>query len=314
MKVCSFLPAVTQMIYDMNLQNDLYGITFECPPRALLEKEILVYCTLVAKPGEDSKNKVFTSKEIDILYSQSKSSGTTLYYIDEEKFLAIAPELIFTQDTCDVCQIDTQSVVRSVHKLDQSPKIISITPNSLEDVFTSALVVAEAMGAKEKGLQYIQALRDKINFIQKTLEEKQAPLRQICLLEWLEPLFNCGHWIPDQIRLAGGVDTLSKPHKDSHRISWEDLEEYNPDILILAPCGFSIERTLEEIQVLIQKKGWENLRAVKNNSVYIADFAYFTQSSPSTLTQGIALLAALLHPTLFKIEEGLEKRVFHVTR
>ena len=134
MTVSSFMPAVTQMIYDMGLQHFLNGVTFECPEMALKEKDVAVRYKL--------EGKELTSKEITEIFSKTKKEGGTLYYVDESVLESIAPDLIFTQDVCDVCQIDTESVAKSAYKLAKSPKLISITPNSLEDVFNNALIIA----------------------------------------------------------------------------------------------------------------------------------------------------------------------------
>ena len=303
MKVCSFLPAATQMLYDMNLQNMLYGITFECPNQALSEKEILIHCTI------DPKN--LTSTEIDIIFSESIKTQKSLYRIDETKLKNILPDIIFSQDTCDVCQIDTKCIANAIDELPKKPKIISISPNSLKDVFDSAILIAESMNQKNIGIKYIQNLENKIDFIVDTLRKHKAPLKTVSLLEWIEPIYNCGHWIPHQIGYAGGIDLLSHPNGDSIRTPWEKIVQYNPEILIIAPCGFSTQRTLEEINTLTQKEEWKQLQAVQNNNVFIIDFDLFTQSSASTLTSGIEILAALFHPNIFDIPEYLKNKYIH---
>jgi iron complex transport system substrate-binding protein len=137
MKVSSFMPAVTQMIYDMNLQKYLDGITFECPQIALKEKQVAVNCVL--------EDKDYTSEEINRIFSQSKATGESLYFVNEAVLESIAPDVIFTQDVCDVCQIDTQCVEASLHRLEKTPELISITPNSLADVFDNALTIAKTL-------------------------------------------------------------------------------------------------------------------------------------------------------------------------
>ncbi|WP_233901083.1 ABC transporter substrate-binding protein [Tenacibaculum piscium] len=297
MKVSSFMPAVTQMIYDMGLEEYLDGITFECPAIALAEKQVAVKYKL--------EGQTLTSDEINTIFSKTKAEGGTLYYVDEPVLESIAPDIIFTQDVCDVCQIDTESVAKSACKLAKQPTLISITPNSLDDVFENALTIAKAMGKEEIGIKYVQKLKNRIYNIVDTQRANRIQSKSVMLLEWIDPLFNCGHWIPHQIGYAGGIDLLSHPSGDSIVISWDKIVKYNPEILIIAPCGYGISRTMEDMQFLEDKPEWSSLKAVKNKQVFIADFAMFTQSSASTLVDGIACLSAMIHPNYFEVSSEL---------
>jgi iron complex transport system substrate-binding protein len=134
------------------------------------------------------------------------------------------------------------------------------------------------------------------------------PLKRVSLFEWIEPVYNCGHWIPFQIVQAGGTDMLGNPAGDSMVTSWEKIIKYDPEILVIAPCGFEIKRAKEEIHLLTQKKGWNEIKAVQTKQVYLADYDLFTQPSASTLVDGIELLAALFHPQLFPVPGQLVKK------
>ncbi len=291
------MPAVTQMIYDMGLQELLEGVTFECPQIALKEKKVAVKYKL--------EGKTLTSEEINTIFSKTKAAGDTLYYVEEAVLESIAPDIIFTQDVCDVCQIDTESVAKSAYKLPKIPELVSITPNSLEDVFDNALTIAKAMGKEEIGINYIKKLKDRIASVVDIQRAHKLSSKSVMLLEWIDPLFNCGHWIPHQIGYAGGIDLLSHPSGDSIVISWDKIVKYDPEILIIAPCGYGIERTMEDMSFLTEKKEWNSLRAVKNGQVYIADFAMFTQSSASTLVDGIECLATMIHPEYYNVSDTL---------
>ncbi|WP_422860227.1 ABC transporter substrate-binding protein [Flagellimonas sp. S174] len=300
LKVCSFMPAVTQMLYDMGLEDHLYGVTFECPEQALKEKEPVVRCIL--------EGKDLSSTEIDALFSASKSQGMDLYYVDEPLLERIAPDIIFTQDMCDICQIDTACTAAAVANLKKQPELVSISPESLDDVFESAVTIATALGKEELAYRYLNGLHNRIDDVVDTLRAARALPKRVMLLEWIDPIFNCGHWIPHQIAYAGGVDMLSNPSGDSIVTSWEKIVKYNPEVLIVAPCGFKIDRALEELHILIKKEGWDNLKAVKDDSVYIVDFDMFTQSSAGTLVDGIEVLAALFHPELREVPAKLSHK------
>jgi iron complex transport system substrate-binding protein len=300
MIVSSFMPAVTQMIYDMGLQEYLHGITFECPKIALAEKKVVVRYKL--------EGQELTSVEINTIFSKTKAEGGTLYYIDEPVLESIAPDVIFTQDVCDVCQIDTACVATSANKLPKVPKLISITPNSLEDVFENAITIADAFGKKEVGIAHVKKLKERIYSIVDLQRAKRIQLKSVLMLEWIDPLFNCGHWIPHQIGYAGGIDLLSHPSGDSIVIPWDKIVKYNPEILIIAPCGYQISRTLEDMKFLEEKPEWTTLSAVKNGQVYLADFDMFTQSSADTLVNGIECLAKMIHPEYFEISGILNQK------
>lgn len=300
LKVCSFLPAVTQMMYDMGLEDHLFGITFECPQQALEEKLPVVRCVM--------EGKNLTSTEIDALFSASKHQGKSLYYVDEPVLKQIAPDIIFTQDICDVCQIDTECTAAAVAVLEKQPEIISISPESLEDVFSTAIKIGEALGQEEKAYVYLEALHKRIDKVIDNLWKHRAMPKRVMLMEWIQPIYNCGHWIPHQIAYAGGTDMLANPSGDSIVTPWDKIVKYDPEILVIAPCGFTITRTMEEMHLLTQKPGWETLKAVKNNKVFLANFELFTQSSAGTLVDGIELLAGLFHPDINSIPTQLQHK------
>lgn len=302
LKVCSFLPAVTQMLYDMDLEDHIYGVTFECPEIALKEKQPVVRCIF---EGEN-----YTSIEIDTFFSASKNEGKKLYYVDEQLLQEIAPDIIFTQETCDVCQIDMECTMAAVSNLEKQPQLISISPASLTDVFENAVTIAKALGKEAIAHEYLARLDVRIDAVIDTLRLAKVMPKRVMLMEWLAPIFNCGHWIPHQIGYAGGIDMLSNPSGDSIVTSWDKIVKYNPEILVIAPCGFTIERTLEEMHLLTEREAWNSLKAVKENKVYIADFDLFTQSSASTLVCGIELLTGLFHSEVLAVPEGLTGKCY----
>jgi len=304
MKACSFLPAATRMIYDMQLQHLLYGVTFECFQRAIEEKPKIVRYAL--------EGKKYSSLEIDKIFSASKAQGKSLYYVEEELLQQIQPDVIFTQDVCEVCQIDTECTTAAVAKLEKQPVIMPLTPQNLDDVYHTAIVIASALGHEEKAYSYLAGLKKKTDAILDKLRSERMPLKRVSLLEWMEPVYNCGHWIPYQVALAGGIDMLSNPSGDSIVTAWEKILKYNPEVLVIAPCGFEVKRSVEELHLLMQKQGWTDLEAVKTKQVYVVDYDLFTQPSASTLTEGIELLAALFHPGFFSVPKHLEHKFINV--
>ncbi|WP_316836907.1 ABC transporter substrate-binding protein [Pedobacter nutrimenti] len=297
-KIVSFLPAATKMIYDMGLEEHLYGVTFECPKEAA-DLPKVVRCVL--------EGKNYSSIEIDRIFSASKAQGKSLYWVDEDLLEEISPDVIFTQDTCEVCLIDTACTLSSIQHLSKQPELVQLSPNNLDDVFNCAVTVARAIGKEEVAFQYLAGLKSVMNAILDRLRGAGAPLKRVMLMEWIEPIYNCGHWIPFQIAAAGGVDMLSNPAGDSVVNKWEKIQKYNPEVLVIAPCGFDIRRSEEEMHLLTSKPGWNELEAVKNNAVYLADFDLFTQPSIGTLVKGVEVLSCLFHPEIFQADEALSK-------
>ncbi|QPH39917.1 ABC transporter substrate-binding protein [Pedobacter endophyticus] len=299
MKVVSFLPAATKMIYDMGLQEYLYGVTFECPKEAADQPKI-VRCIL--------EGKNYSSIEIDKIFSASKAQGKSLYWVDDALLESIAPDIVFTQDVCEVCNIDTVCTETAVMKLSKRPTLVPLSPDNLQDVFECAITIARAMDKEEVALNYLAGLQQKTDHILDKLRANKAPLKRVMLMEWIEPIYNCGHWIPFQIAAAGGVDMLSNPAGDSIVTQWDKILKYNPEVLVIAPCGFDVNRSVAEMSLLTSKKGWHDLEAVKTDQVYIADFDLFTQPSIGTLVQGIEALACMFHPEIFEADEMIARK------
>jgi iron complex transport system substrate-binding protein len=302
MKACSFLPAATKMIYDMGLQHHLHGVTSECPIEAVSEKPKLVRCLL--------EDKQYSSDEIDRIFSTSKAQGKSLYYIDEDLLQQIQPDIIFTQDVCKVCQIDTQCTAAAVAKLQKQPILVPLNPRSLDDVYDTAITIASALGEEERAYCYLALLWKRTVAILDKLRQYKMPMKRVSLIEWIEPVYNCGHWIPFQIAQAGGIDMLSNPAGDSIVTSWEKIIKYDPEIMVIAPCGLETKRAVREMHLLTQRARWSQLKAVQTQQVYLADYDLFTQPSASTLVDGVQLLAALFHPKLFEVPKELQPKYF----
>ena len=306
MTCCSFLPAATQMIYDMNLQHLLQGVTFECPPTALKDKSKVVRYVL--------EGNVYTSIEIDRIFSASKAQGKSLYYVDEAILESISPDIIFTQDVCEVCQIDTACTAAAVSKLKKQPQLVPLSPNTLSDVFNTAITIACALGHEEAAYKYLAILQNRIDSIIDKLREKRVPPKRVMVMEWIEPVYNCGHWISYQVAYAGGVDMLSNPGGDSIVTLWDKIVRYDPEVLVIAPCGFQVQRTVSEMDILMKKTEWQHLTAVKQDSVYIADYDLFTQPSAGTLTDGIEILAAMFNPSVFSVPSHLQHKCLALSK
>lgn len=289
LKVCSFLPAATTMIQQLGLDAYLYGVTFECPS----DKPKVVRSHL--------EGNTLSSDEIEKVVSGYSRQGKSLYYLDEELLNELSPDIIFTQDVCEVCQIDLSYVEKAVSKLKKQPLLIPLTPKNLDDVYQNAITIAKAVNEEQAAYQLLASLKKRTDYITDQLRAHSAPVKRVMVMEWMKPVYNCGHWIPFQVALAGGVDMLSNPSGYSVHVDWDKIINYNPEVLVIAPCGFDIKRTCMELEVLTSRPGWETIKAVTDKKVYLADADLFTQ--PGTkLIDGVELLSTLFHPEIFSMK------------
>ena len=296
MRICSFLPSATEIIYALNLGDSLYGVTYECDyPSDVKEKPVVVL-------GSHGMN-LMRSREIDKLVSQSLSNGESLYVIDEKKLKDADPDLVLTQGVCKVCAPSGTQIAQLPEILGRDVEVLSLDPKSLDDIIEDIIRVGTLTGRLQVAQRVANDLRSRIDTVR--LLNSDRPKRKVFCVEWLDPIFNAGHWIPDVISIAGGHDVLGS-NGASTRIEWEKVLNYDPEVLILMPCGYNIAKTISEIQSIVSREGYNDLTAVKNNQVYVLDgSAYFSRPGPRIVT-GIEILANILQPDVscYEIPDG----------
>ncbi|HTL99477.1 MAG TPA: ABC transporter substrate-binding protein [Holophagaceae bacterium] len=297
MKACSFLPACTHMIHDLGLDDRLAGVTFECPS----DKPAVIRSVL--------EGHTYDSAEIDRVVSEAAREGRSLYFVDRDLLERLAPDLVFTQHVCDVCQIGTSEVERAIFGLPKVPRVVPLVPRRFDDVVENALTIARELGDEPAGDRFVAACQARVGAVVDRLRAHRLPMRRALVLEWMDPLYNCGHWIPDQIALAGGCDALSNPAGYSVPLEWERLRRYDPEVLVAAPCGFHVARAERELDRLTRLEGWEDLQSVRSGRAFLADADLFTQPSLGGLVDGVELLAALFHPGHFEVPPRLREKV-----
>ena len=283
MQICSFLPSATEILYALGLGNSVAGVTFECdfPPEAA-RKTVVVNTNLAPD---------LTSAEIDRDVNQYSSHGEGLYRVDMRKLETIKPDLIVTQELCDVCAISTSYVAKAVYQLSSKPQVLSLTPHTLEDVLDDVLRVGEVTDRDAEARALVSSLRERIAKVGE-MTKLQRPT--VVCLEWLSPPFNGGHWIPEMIDLAGGVDPLGKLGKDSYRMEWDQVLQVDPDVVLVMPCGHNLERSVEEYHATQFPEGWKQVKAVRNGRVYAMNAsAYFSRPGPRLVT-GLEIVHSLL--------------------
>lgn len=286
MRICSLLPGATEIAYLLGLGDQIVGVTHECdyPPDAK-------YKPVVVRSAIDPNR--MSSQEIDSKVAELLQAGKGLYTIDDKIFLEASPDVILTQGLCDVCALDHDEVVKAAQRLPRMPEIISLNPHSLAEILDDIVRVGGATERESIATTLVHALRERIDQVSAS-EPKYRP-RVVCL-EWFEPLYVAGHWVPEMVALAGGFDVLGRKGEPSHKVAWHSVLDANPDIILLMPCGFDVRRTVKESTPLRSLDGWNDLPAVKAGNVYALNGnAYFSRPGPR-LVNGLEILARIIHP------------------
>jgi iron complex transport system substrate-binding protein len=302
MQICSFLPSATEIVYALGMGDSLAGVTFECdyPPEASLKA--VVVNTLI-RSG-------LTPLEIDQAVRKQMAAGGSLYFVDLPKLQEIQPDVVVTQDLCRVCALSTSDVAKAISELPSHPQIISLEPHSIEQVFQNIETVGAAIGRRAEAGSLLRDLRGRVDRVKSNVPPG-APLRVLCL-EWLSPLFQGGHWVPEMVELAGGNAVLATAGERSVCISWEQIWEADPEVIVVMPCGFHLEDTVAQYGNTVFPAPWAKVSAVKNDRVYAVDgTAYFSRPGPRLVT-GIEILQATLRDEGFdQLPPGSVSKLSH---
>lgn len=287
-RIVSFLPAATEMVYALGLDDRLIGISHECDfPQVAKQKPTVVRPSL--------ELAALAPREIDDAVVRQLHSGASMYAVDEALLRGLAPELILTQDLCQVCAPSGNEITRLLVSLDTRPDVLYFTPKTLADVWSDLRTLGDRTGTRDRAERIIANGEQRIAAVVERVS-RATDRPRVFFAEWVDPIYCAGHWIPEMIQLAGGIDPLARPGGESVRVEWSDVIASAPDVVIVAPCGFSAEAAAEQIPLLAQRSGWDDLPAVRNGRVYPVDAnAFFARPGPR-LVDGIELLARLLHP------------------
>ena len=289
-RIVSFLPSATEMACALGLGHQLLGITHECDyPPEVNGKRIVVRSFL---PIE-----TMTQAEIDVAVRERMRQGLSLYQVDEAAVSDIAPDIILTQDLCQVCAPSGNEVSQLLKRLPNQPRILWQTPKTIDEIFDAVRELGEVTGRQPIADALIRDGRVRLDAI--AAATVGLPRPRVFCMEWMDPIFCCGHWVPEMVRIAGGYDELGRDGSDSVRVSWDEVRRAAPDIVIVMPCGFDLEKTIAESAMLSSYEGWNDLPAVRSGRVYAVDAnSYFARPGPRVV-EGTELLAHLIHPTRF---------------
>src|ERR1700761_6343834 len=290
-KIVSLLPSATEIVCALGLEDNLVGRSHECDFPAEIKRGPI--CSEANIPDGLSSSAIDT-KVKELLYD-----ALSIYTVKREVIKELMPDVVITQAQCEVCAVSLKEVEEALENyLDKDASIISLQPNSLDDIFNDITTVAKALNVDEAGKALLEELQERVDIIHHKLKFTENKPTVACI-EWLEPLMLSGNWVPDLVSIAGGTSVLTQTGKHSPYIKWEDIRESDPEILVVMPCGFPIGRTLREIDIFLQMPGFNEMKAVKNQRVYIADGnQYFNRPGPR-IVDSIEILAEIIHPKQF---------------
>lgn len=297
MRIVSLLPSATEIVYALGLGDSLVGVTHECDYPTEVRARLVVTRSLL-------DHSTSSSAEIDEAVNQQLRDGLSLYALDQALLAELRPDMILTQALCEVCAVSYGEVERAVRDVsagfgDLAPQVLSLEPAGLDDILKTITIVGTTLGVQQRAADVVAALRARTERVRE--RAALAPRRpRVACLEWIDPPFGPGHWLPELIELAGGQPGLGKAHADSRRIAWDDVIAFAPEVIVVTPCGFDLSRAMEEaLRVLPYRTGWEALPAVRKDRVYVVDGnAYFSRPGPR-IVDSLELLAELIHPDLF---------------
>jgi iron complex transport system substrate-binding protein len=290
-RIVSFLPAATEMVFALGAGDLLVGISHECDfPPSVKGKPVVV------RPALDLQS--MTLREIDVAVAEQIRSGASLYTVDEDLLCELKPDLILTQNLCQVCAPSGNDLASALKLLHPAPEILWMSPHSLAGVFENILELGQALGLTNAADACVEDCRRRLAQVAAKTADISSRPRVFCM-EWADPVYCAGHWVPEMVELAGGRDELAHRGSDSVRMAWAEIVEWAPEIIIFAPCGFNLEKALQQVSYLERLPGWAELPAVRKQRAYVVDAnSYFARPGPRVV-EGTELLAHLIHPELF---------------
>ena len=283
-RIVSLLPAATDLVAVLGRADDLVGRTHECDwPEGVVDVPVVT----AAEVDQDR----MSSREISLAVGGSAHSGSSLYTVDIERLAALAPDLVLTQDLCDVCAVSYRRVSEAVRLMDTDTRVVSLEPRTLAEVFGTLATVGDLLGVDTTDI--VAGLRARLA----AADPRPAHRPRVLVVEWMDPPWPAGHWVPEQVSAAGGTPLLAAPGEHTSAVEWDAMLATDPDVVVVAPCGFPPRRTRAEIDVLTSRPGWADLRAVRDGRVWLADGPSFFNRPGPRVVRGVEILAHILHGT-----------------
>ncbi len=290
-RLVSLLPSATEIICALGLQEHLVGVSHECDyPLAVAALPAVTHTTIP---------KGLDSRAIDEKVHELLKTDAALYHLNEDVLARLRPSHIVTQALCDVCAVSASEVETVARRLPGNPRVINLEPMSLQQVFDTFTLIGVTTGREKEAAKAVKSLQARVDAVLlRSAGIAQGAKPRVAMLEWIDPLFNAGHWTPELVAMAGGIDCLGNLNRPSVQVSAAALSEARPDVLFIAPCGFDESRTEQDLPMLERLPGWGDLSCVRSSRVYYTDGnAFFSRAGPR-LVESLEILAHALHPEL----------------
>ena len=289
-RIISFLPSATELIYELGAQDRLFGVTHECNyPNDASNKPRVIES--VFEPEKMS------SQEIDDKICELSERGEEIYKLVTKNVSNAKPDLIISQEICEVCSAYTNQVKNAMSILEEKPEIYSMSPHDIQGILKCVKDIAEKIDEVGRGGEIVNSLNTRINKIKKVPISDRP---KVLGIEWIKPFFTAGHWIPEMIEISGGINLITKSGEHSRKMDITEIENADPDVLIIMPCGFNVQKTISEYQKYLSNNSrWNKLRAVKQRKVFAVDANSFFSKPSIRIVRGIEILAKILHPEIF---------------
>jgi iron complex transport system substrate-binding protein len=289
-RIVSLLPSATEIVALLGLEEQLVGVSADSDWPAEVVKRLPVLNTVSIDTGH------MTSAEIDRAASDGHK-GASLYHVDPDLLRSLEPDLILTQEICEVCAVSRRDVELATRTLGYTPQVLSLSPVTLDQVLDDIELVAKTAGVERQSVELVDDLRERLESVRTRASELARP--SVFCMEWLDPPYTAGHWVPEMVGLAGGCDELGTHAGPSRRVAWEDVVAYAPEVLMLMPCSLELERVASEFELVRSLPHWNQLPAVQSGRVYAGHTHLFSRSGPR-LVAGVEVLARVLHPETFE--------------
>ena len=289
-RIVSFLPSATELIYELGAHERLFGVTHECNyPNNASNKPRVIESVF--------ESREMSSQEIDDKICSLSEKGEDIYKLVTENLISAKPDLIISQEICEVCSAYTSQVKTAMDILEVKPDVYSMNPHDVQGILQCVRDISEKIDEVEKGCKLVNSLSIRINKI-KEVSILNRP--KVLGIEWIIPFFTTGHWVPEMIEYSGGINMITKKGERSRKMGIEEIENADPDVLVIMPCGFDVQRTISEYKKYLSNDSrWNNLRAVKERKVFAVDANSFFSKPSIRVVTGIEILAKILHPDIF---------------
>jgi iron complex transport system substrate-binding protein len=296
MKIVSLLPSATEIVCALGLEENLVGITHECDfPASVSGKPPLTASRI--------SHETMTSKEIDHAVRSQLDGHGSIYDLNEKLLHELNPDLIITQELCDVCAVSYKTVEKAARMYVADAQVVSLEPNTIADIFDNIKLVGELCGVSEKAEEVVQNLQNRLNNIRTRIAEanptSQIPNPKCFMLEWLEPPFSPGHWVPEQVEIAGGICLLGEAGEKSVTTTYQEIYESKPETIVMIPCGYYTSDILRQLENTFFPANWREIPAIQSGEVWALDAtSYFSRPAPRVV-DGAEILAKIFHPQIF---------------